>query len=244
MSEKIKEKIEKLLNLSMSDNEHEAALALDRALKLMNEHNITKDEIYKQNFINEDFEINYIRVPDWLVRIYSNMAEISGCVFTWRNGRSYAANIKNRKAKGSFTGRQRDVENAVYLSEFLKREVEKRLKKYKAEIDEVYTEKYKRILIKSYKIGIINTVSGKLLLRQDEFFSEQTTGMDLVCVDRESRIKDSMAFLEELLGKKPKDHKSQAQYESQGLRDGMNAGDDIELNQAVSKQDEIKMVGA
>ncbi|NUW28949.1 DUF2786 domain-containing protein [Aliarcobacter butzleri] len=47
MSEKIKEKIEKLLNLSMSDNEHEAALALDRALKLMNEHNITKDEVYR-----------------------------------------------------------------------------------------------------------------------------------------------------------------------------------------------------
>ena len=243
MSEKIKEKIEKLLNLSMSDNEHEAALALDRALKLMNEHNITKDEIYKQNFIKKDFEIDYARVPDWLVKIYDGMSKVSGCVFTWRNGLSYASNIENKKAKGSFTGRQRDVENAVYLSEFLKREIEKKVKKYKAEIDEVYTEKYKRILLKSYKFGIIHTISKKLLIRQDEFFNEQTTGTDLICVDRKSRIKDSMIFLEELLGKKPKDHKSQAQYESQGLKDGMNAGDDIELNQAVAKQDEIKMIG-
>lgn len=242
MSEKIKEKIEKLLNLSMSDNEHEAALALERAIKLMNENNITKDEIYKQNFINKDFEINYRRVPDWLVKLYSSMAEISGCIFTWRNGWSYHLDIE--KAKGSFTGRQRDVENAVYLAEFLKREIEKKLKKYKAEIDEVYTEKYKRILLKSYKVGIIHTVSKKLLTRQDEFFSEQVTGTDLVCIDRQSRIKDSMAFLEELFGKKPKDHKSQAQYESRGLKDGVNAGDDLELNQAVAKQDEIKMIGA
>lgn len=242
MSEKIKEKIEKLLNLSMSDNEHEAAIALSKAIKLMNDNNITKDEIYKQNFINKDFEINYRRVPDWLVKLYSSMAEISGCIFTWRNGWNYHLDIE--KAKGSFTGRQRDVENAVYLSEFLKREIEKNLKKYKAEIDEVYTEKYKRILLKSYKFGIIHTINKKLLIRQDEFFNEQTTGTDLICVDRKSRIKDSMIFLEELLGKKPKDHKSQAQYESQGLKDGMNAGNDIELNQAVAKQDEIKMIGA
>lgn len=242
MSDKIKEKIEKLLNLSMSDNEHEAALALERALKLMNEHNITKDEIYKQNFINKDFEINYIRVPDWLTKLYSNMAEISGCVFTWRNGRTYSARIKSN-AKGSFTGRERDVENAVYLSEFLKREIEKRVKKYKAEIDEVYTEKYKKILLKSFKIGIIETISQRLLDKQDQFFNEQTTGIDLVCVDRKSRIKDSMTFLEEFLGKKPRDHKSQAQYVNQGIGDGMNAGKDIELNQAVSKQNEIKMIG-
>ena len=239
MSNKIKEKIEKLLNLSMSDNEHEAALALERALKLMNEHNITKDEIYKQNFISKTFEINYLRVPDWLTKIYTYMSEISGCVFTWTNGRGYL----DKKAKGRFTGRERDVENAIYLSEFLKREVDRKTKKYKAEIDEVYTEKYKRILLKSYKIGIIDTVSKKLFARQNQFFTEQTAGTDLVCMDRETRINESMSFLEELLGNKVKDHKSQAQYEKQGLRDGINAGKEIELNQAVSKQ-EIKMIGA
>ena len=62
-------------------------------------------------------------------------------------------------------------------------------------------------------------------------------------MDRETRINESMSFLEELLGNKVKDHKSQAQYEKQGLKDGINAGKEIELNQAVSKQDEIKMIG-
>ena len=143
MSEKIKDKIEKLLNLSMSDNEHEASLALERALKLMSEHNITKDEIYKQAFISKKFEINYLRVPDWLVKIYSYMSEISGCVFTWTNSHS----CLKRKAEGRFTGRERDVENAVYLSEFLKREVDKKTKKYKAEIDEVLSVDFEEKLI-------------------------------------------------------------------------------------------------
>jgi hypothetical protein len=240
MNDKIKDKIEKLLNLSMSDNEHEAALALDRALKLMNEHNITKEEIYKQAFISKEFEINYLQVPDWLVTLYSYMAEISGCVFTWTNGRSW----RETKAKGRFTGKERDVENAVYLSEFLKREVDKKVKKHKAEIDEVYTTKYKKILLKSYKLGVISEVSAKLLSRANEFFNEQSKGTDLVCMDRKTRIADSIAFLEELLGNKVKDHKSQTQYERQGLKDGMSAGKEIELNQAVAKQDEIKMIGA
>lgn len=239
-NEKIKSKIEKLLNLSMSDNEHESAIALEKALKLMNEHNITKDEIYKQKMISKVFEIDCYRLPNWTVNIYSYMSEISGCVFTWRNGNGFF----KRKVKGRFTGRERDVENAVYLSEFLKREVEKKTKKYKAEIDEVYTDKYKRILLKSYKKGIIETVSKKLFLRQDEFFSEQTKGTDLVCIDRKIRISDAQAFLEELLGKKTKDHISQAKYEQLGLLDGMKEGEDIELNQAVAKQEEIKKIGA
>ena len=51
-----------------------------------------------------------------------------------------------------------------------------------------------------------------------------------------------MAFLDELLGKKAKDHKSQAQYTEQGLKDGMYASEDIKLNQAVAKQDEIRTI--
>ena len=38
--ENIKEKIQKLLNLATSDNEHEAALALAKATELMNKWNL------------------------------------------------------------------------------------------------------------------------------------------------------------------------------------------------------------
>ena len=44
--DKQKDKIKKLLELSISDNEHEAQIALRQAMSLMNKYNATKDEVY------------------------------------------------------------------------------------------------------------------------------------------------------------------------------------------------------
>lgn len=231
MSEKIKEKIEKLLNLSMSDNEHEAALALERALKLMNEHNITKDEVYKQNFKNKELIINNKILPDWKVNLYGAMANVAGCVFTWRNG---------TKVKAQITGRERDVENAIYLCEFLVREIEKQEKIKRKELQakgmvSTNLSKY----LKSFKQGIIKVVFTKLYEKQNQFFSSQKeTG--LVCLNIESKVKESEDFLQG----KFKVHTSKAKIDKRAEADGILTGKDIELNQAVSKQDEIKMIGA
>ena len=65
MSEKIKEKIEKLLNLSMSDNEHEAALALAKATELMNKWNL--DQATVQGTKIETTEI-YMPFYKWAFR--------------------------------------------------------------------------------------------------------------------------------------------------------------------------------
>ena len=58
MDAKIISKIEKLLNLSKSSNEHEAALALQRAQKLMKEHNIGGADILLSKF--SDVEVKEI----------------------------------------------------------------------------------------------------------------------------------------------------------------------------------------
>ena len=42
---KIKDKLQKLLALAASDNEHEAALAMEKAQALMNEHNLTTHDV-------------------------------------------------------------------------------------------------------------------------------------------------------------------------------------------------------
>lgn len=238
MNDKIKNKIEKLLNLSMSDNEHEAILALEKALKLMNEHNITKDEVYRQNFINKTFEIDNAVLPDWKIELYSAMANVSGCVFTWKNGFRYS-NTRREKVKGQITGRERDVENAVYLCEFLIREVEKKEKTKKNELKDkgILGIKLSQYL-KSFKKGIIYIVFQRLYEQQNKFFNTQKeTG--LICVDIKSKVKDS----EDFLNGKFRLHNSKAKNDKKAMNDGINVGKDIELNQAVSKQDEIKMIG-
>lgn len=231
MSNKIKEKIEKLLNLSMSDNEHEASLALERALKLMNEHNITQEEVYRQNFINKELIINNKILPDWKVNLYSAMANVAGCIFTWRNG---------TKVKAQITGRERDVENAIYLCEFLVREVERqeKLKRKELKAKGMISTNLSKYL-KSFKQGIIKIVFIKLYEKQNQFFSSQKeTG--LICLNIESKVKESEDFLKG----KFRPHSTKAKIDKRAEADGILTGQEIELNQAVAKQDEIKMIGA
>ena len=231
MSNKIKDKIEKLLNLSMSDNEHESALALERALKLMNEHNITQEEVYRQNFINKELIINNKILPDWKVNLYSAMANVAGCIFTWRNG---------TKVKAQITGRERDVENAIYLCEFLVREVERqeKLKRKELKAKGMISTNLSKYL-KSFKQGIIKIVFTKLYEKQNQFFrSQKETG--LICLNIESKVKESKDFLKG----KFRPHSTKAKIDKRAVADGILTGQEIELNQAVAKQDEIKMIGA
>ena len=63
-TEKYKDKIRKLLQLSMSDNENEAAIALKQAMSLMNKHNITEDEVHRQQMMEGLVITPYRRPPD------------------------------------------------------------------------------------------------------------------------------------------------------------------------------------
>jgi len=235
MKESIKDKIEKLLNLSMSDNEHEAKLALDRALKLMGEHNITKDEVYRQNFISKDTILKVKRVPSWMIDLYSSMANIAGCIFTWRNG-YYHVN-----AKGSITGRERDVENAMYLVEFLSREIEVRSTIY---MNELKSQGLKSHTLKSkmqgFKKGIIKIVFKKLYEQQNKFFNQQEQEYGLVCIDLESRIKESTDFLNGEFS--TFESKSKSKVDRSAESAGILAGNKIQINQAVHGQKEVRQL--
>lgn len=229
----IKKKIEKLLNLSMSENEHEAKLALDRAMKLMDEHNITKDEVHGQQMVSKDIELKYKKVPDWVSKLYSDMAFISGCHFVWRN-----CIIAN--ATGKIVGRERDVENSVYLVYFLYREVEKRSKEYKKNTTHKGASLAKAV--KSFKVGMIERFTARIYMQKKQFFNE-LKGSGLVCVDLEARLKDAQAYLMSISPKlnhiKDKDN-----YEKEAKRHGAAEADKIDINMAVSKQKNIKQISA
>lgn len=226
--ENIKEKIEKLLNMSMSENEHEARLALDKALKLMNRHNITKDEVYRQQMISRVYPLDKIyRMPDWLSSLYGTMSILSGCAFTWSNGWK-----GGRTATARITGRERDVENAFYLITFLYKKINNLTKEY----TKYLTGDNKRLINKSYKMGLIYTISLRLSEQQDVFFNEQVKGTDLICVDIKTKIADADKFLKDLLNGKIKEVNSKAKYDRKSLEDGKEDGNNIELNQAVNGQ--------
>src|ERR1700722_1065137 len=146
--EKQKDKIRKLLELSLSDNENEAATALRQAMSLMNKHNLSRKEVYGQQMIEHKIETPYYRIPDWYVSLASFMARTSGCFLVYRNGRSEYGD----KAVITLAGRERDVENALYLITFLQRALESRVRVYRKKLQSQAAD-YK-YLIKSYIVYI------------------------------------------------------------------------------------------
>jgi hypothetical protein len=229
----IKKKIEKLLNLSMSDNEHEAKLALDRALKLMNEHNITKDEVYKQQMINKEIELPYKKIPDWVSKLYGHMAYVSGCYFVWVNGRT-------ANAKGRIVGRERDVENSEYLVSFLYREVVKRSEEYKK--NSTHKGAYLAKAVKSFKVGMIEQIAQRIYKQKNQFFTE-VKSKDLVCMDLKTRVDEAMEYLKSTTQRKVVMAKKKS-YEQEAKRQGAAEADKIDINIAVSKQKNIKLTSA
>ena len=118
----IKEKIQKLLLLGKSPNEHEAALALHKAHELLEKYNLTLDEVY---FSEDNLLDNTVmagrRIPTWInwlagtisttfdVGVYYNLTEAGG--------RRLLRNLQ-------FVGFEADVMVAQHCFFFLKRAIE------------------------------------------------------------------------------------------------------------------------
>ncbi len=248
--EKQKDKIRKLLELSLSDNENEASIALRQAMSLMNAHNITKDEVYGQNMANKVITTPYYRIPDWFVKLHNFMAKVSGCFCVYRNGDSFL----NKFGYVQITGRQRDVENADYLIVFLSREIEKSVNQYKLKLLEQGIRSQVSARVKAYRVGFINKTYKKMYECQHQFFSsfgaesaknktnaENTAkGSEVICIDIESRINEAKTYYTDTLGHSFSRVSRQARYLNSSMNEGSKAAEQLEINQAVNQQKSIK----
>jgi hypothetical protein len=140
---KYKSKIKKLLELSLSDNENEAATALRQAMYLMNKHNITKEEVEAQAMAQKIITTPYHRLPEWYLMLAFNMSKISGCYMVFRNSTVRSG----KKAFLRFVGRERDVENSDYLMVYFQRALEKSVESYKWRLNFMIGKKDKRQLL-------------------------------------------------------------------------------------------------
>ncbi|MDC0534980.1 DUF2786 domain-containing protein [Francisellaceae bacterium] len=238
MREKHKDKIKKLLELSLSDNENEAGIALKQAMSLMNRHNITKDEVYGQSMVSEQYDTRYYRIPGWYCHLYNYMAKLSGCFCVYRQGDS------SRGTKGHFqlVGREHDVENATYLITFLSREIERHVKAYKAKLAQevfVYNIAHQ---VKSYRMGFIQKVYDKMSACQQQFFAEENqssqkvNSTELVCVDTEIRRNEAQLYYVNDLGQDFRQSASRSRYYDEDMDAGSNDANDLEIRNAVYEQ--------
>ena len=232
--ENIKEKIQKLLNLATSDNEHEAALALAKATELMNKWNL--DQATVQGTKIETTEI-YMPFYKWtsenqvLVNLLAKLCD-GFCLFGSGNKQ------QDRFAKILISGRPRDLENFRYLYDFINTKMWKESEKYKLKIRNSNQGK-NNLEVKSFRIGFLRKIEEKLIASKHEFF---TVNKALVTIDSETKRKEAEDFLRGSI-KKIKEQVQRISTINKHLEAGKNIAEDIDLNVAVNSGKKIQKIG-
>ena len=229
-----KEKIQKLLNLATSDNEHEAALALAKATELMNKWNLDKGSVLGTNIEKVERELPFYKWTSEnqvLVNLLTRLCD-GFCLYV--NGNKKA----NKFAKILISGRPRDLENFGYLYDFINTKLWSESQKYKLKIRKSGQDKNTTEL-KSFRIGFLKKIEEKLIASKHEFF---TVNKALVSIDSETKRKEA----EEFLMNSREDVKtvtSTIRIADRHLEAGKEIAESVDLNVAINGGKGISKIG-
>ena len=243
--DKIKDRIQKLLNLSMSDNEHEAALALEKATDLMNRWNLDAQDIDGTKVVIERRELNFFKWDTIKLELIGGLCEVSDTAMSYYSGRKtqYKHPVTNKTVKfektaGIFiSGRKRDIDNTLYLFDIILRNVVKAAQKYKLSIRNTEISKNNKKRIDAFKYGYITEILEKLSKEKVKFFSENKA---LICIDSEVKLKEAKEKLKSDIDFKVVDSK-QISFTEHDYINGMAKAKELELNNGVNTQNKPKL---
>lgn len=250
MSEdKIIDKIKKLLALSQSANEHEAALAAARASELMLEHQISEAKLQTTTTTEEPIEEHVVEGSDkkcvmWKGELAERIAVTLGCKMFWLSRKLDAT---HKEVFTKILGRKSSVQTVEYLYLYLVAEINRLAEsKYDPENDEEYQRAEQngahfshrshaaRRWKEAFRLGATRTICNRLSAQREQTFknARNVTGTELVVVNQaiakiEKDIEKIMAIL---AAKKMKTTSFSPNTRSDGYHEGQRAGHDIDLN--------------
>lgn len=119
--ENVTDKIKKLLALSHSDNENEAARALAAAIRIARQHDIDLERLKGTEFMEEigrEDSFAKCRLESWETTLFYQLAEYFGCETL--SGDRYVCG-KKRDEHFIVYGTERDRKTVIYLATYLRR---------------------------------------------------------------------------------------------------------------------------
>lgn len=235
--ENIKEKIQKLLNLATSDNEHEASIALAKATELMNKWNLDKEAVLGQKIERVDIEMPFYKWTTENQKLVAILSKLCDGYCLYATGNKKFGNF----AKIVLSGRPRDLENFRYLFDFLDKKLRKESEKYKLSIrvPGINNKDNKNsIETKSFRIGFLRKIEEKLEVSKKEFF---TTNKSLVVIDSEAKRKEAEEYLLSIVGK-VKEQKTSLTIIDTHMEAGKKVAEEIDLNMAIRGQKKVYML--
>lgn len=181
----IKGKIKKLLSLSKSPNEHEAALALHKAQELLRKHNLSMEEVFSftADNVRENSAFSGKKVPTWIGWLASVVAETFG-VRVYKNSQYLDGRPQKREIR--FIGFEADLMIAEHCFEYVRRGIESGYRGKRAELRSRGIKKFPRNFKNAYALGYIEAVKEKMAQlariqpRQDFQANEHVSSLPVV----------------------------------------------------------------
>ena len=174
--EKAIDKIMRLLELSKSENVHEASLAAMRAQELMERHKLHISDIeadngddqegWKPGPINE-YSLELGKVAHrWAINLLSTIAYVNQCSMCFYRARQRDrfrgdAGDPNRPARALLLGREEDIRTVLYMYRYLFVEITRLCEKEHAKAKR-QGQKTNRSWTNSFRIGAVVEISGRL----------------------------------------------------------------------------------
>lgn len=190
--DRIKKKIEKLLRLAeQSANEHEAANAMAKARKLMDEYQLTRLDIkgtgeHQQQFTEAQVTRVFANLPKYMDILSVAVARFNDCQSIARGGeKTFKANTKTWGKYLEFRGLKEDVEIAAGMYATLLGAINRLCKEYLESVG--YEGKYPVGIGNEFKYGCAQRLCHRLTTLREEreaeyAKTESTTGTSLVVV--------------------------------------------------------------
>jgi len=240
---KIIDKIRKLLALGGSPNEHEAALATSKAHQLLNEYNLSLDELEAKQIQEAKFTMGK-NFSKWRINLAHAVSDGFGTKIYLIRGMKY------HPAQIVFVGTTVDSEVALYVFEYLNQATEKLIKIFcrthrrqrradgvkalAAFGPDVKLPRFKAPA-NSYAFGIVKTLREKIeeFCRKPEVvMAEPTTGLELIAL----KDKAIDLFLKEKLeGSEGEGYNSGANdLDPNAFAKGRKDGQDVSIHRGVS----------
>jgi hypothetical protein len=188
--DKIADRIQKLLKLAESDNEHESALAASRAADLLAKHNLTLAEIAARNpeAAPEAIEMEYLiqsrRISNWKVRLAGGVARACDCRILIAAGRGI-----------NILGTVGDIAAARVLFAYLCEASDRCVKREKdLSIDYLRASQYGdgNKYVRSFRLGLAERLSVRVqadaAARKETVEADASAGTALVLSSKRDRV--------------------------------------------------------
>jgi len=220
------EKVRKLLALSNSCNEHEAALAARHVQRLLSEHNLAMSDIEAsvENSAADRVELSAARnLPKWV-------RALSGGI-----GSAFDCQVLHMPSRGNlvFIGVGADPEVASYTFTYLERTVRRLCASYlKSMSDSSCSKRQRELARQSYYLGAVSAISGNLREQKQQ---TPITPNALVPV-KDALIRAAM----QEMGPIRTVHSRRSYVNGQSYQQGQDDGSKVGVRAAVGGQGQLK----